>query len=65
LPERHLELQLLLDRMRKLDDECRAALHRLRRGELSRESFRELLDRQHSARCEWEACNRKLFAVED
>lgn len=64
-PETLIELQIHLDHLSRTEEQCRTGLRRMRGGELTREAYRKLLDRQVDAQRAWEAKNRECFCVQD
>ena len=63
--ERHFELQLHLDRLRQLQEECSGALRGLRSGTRDSETYRRLLSRYRESQRAWDARNRELFGFGD
>jgi hypothetical protein len=64
-PETFLALQIQLDRLHRSAEQCRCGLRGLRGGKMSREAYRDLLDRQLTVQREWESKNRALFSTGD
>jgi hypothetical protein len=53
-PQVHINLQISLDKVRTLQDECRVGLTRLADGTLTKEAYRDLFRRQLEAQRHWE-----------
>jgi hypothetical protein len=60
-PEAHIDLQIGLDRLRKVQDRCREALRSLARGKMSPSAYIELLNKQSDAQKAWEKRHKKYF----
>jgi hypothetical protein len=62
-PEACLDLKIHLDRLHEAEERCREGLDRLSNGELTRESYGELLRRQRLAQSTWEDRQRRYFTT--
>jgi hypothetical protein len=61
-PEAALDLQIHLDNVRRLEDQCREGLRNLAIGRLSRGAYLGLLARHEAAHEAWRSRHRKYFA---
>jgi len=60
-PEAHVKLQISLDRVRQTTEACHVALARFAMGDLSRDSYEQLLRLQREANETFERRHRKYF----
>lgn len=60
-PEACLDLKISLDKLRQREERCREGLTKLVDGQLTREGYITLVDRQVDAQKAWEERYRKYF----